>query len=317
MSTAGSSATVLAPTQRGNATVTRGLTVTRLLDYVELIKPRISLMVLLTVSVGYVLGTAGTWNYSTLPPALVGIALVAFGSSALNQLLERDTDARMRRTASRPLPSGRMTASEALWFGLCSAVTGELILAMFVNGLTAALTAITLGLYVAAYTPLKRNTSLSTAIGAVPGALPPVLGWTSAGGLLNEQAFSLFAAMFLWQFPHFLAIAWLYRNDYAHAGLKMLPTAAQTHRVRGIVGCLALAYAVALLPVSLLPAEFGLAGQAFSLAAVVLGLMYIAAAVLFLCDESHRTARRLLWISLVYLPGWLLALVGDHWQLLK
>ncbi|MBI5761279.1 MAG: protoheme IX farnesyltransferase [Planctomycetales bacterium] len=316
MSTAGSSTTVLAPV--GGATVSpRNLVVARLSDYAELVKPRISLMVLLTVTVGYTLGSRGVWNFATLWPALVGIALVAFGSSALNQVLECETDARMRRTASRPLPSGRMVIAEAFCFGVGSATVGVLLLATLVNVMTAVLSVITFALYVGAYTPLKRSTSLSTAVGAIPGALPPVLGWTAAGGHLSAEAFSLFAVLFLWQFPHFLAIAWLYRDDYTQAGLRMLPAAVQDRGARRIVGCLALAYALALLPTSLLPAELGMTGSTFSVVAIALGLMYVAAAIQFLRDESTQTARRLLWVSLVYLPVWLLALVVDHLQMLR
>jgi protoheme IX farnesyltransferase len=316
MSTASSSTTALTPVQ-GTTVRSRGLTVARMSDYAELVKPRISVMVLLTVAVGYTLGSRGVWNFATLWPALVGIALVAFGSSALNQVLECDTDARMRRTALRPLPSGRMAITEAFWFGVGSATVGVLLLATLVNVTTAVLSVLTLALYVGAYTPLKRSTSLSTAVGAIPGALPPVLGWTAAGGHLSAEAFSLFAVLFLWQFPHFLAIAWLYRDDYAQAGLKMLPAAVQDRGARRIVGCLALAYALALLPTSLLPAELGLTGSTFSVVAIALGLMYVAAAIQFLRDESTQTARRLLWVSLVYLPVWLLALVVDHLQMLK
>jgi protoheme IX farnesyltransferase len=316
MSTGSSPASFLSTAREAIANP-RGVLAARLADYSELVKPRISVLVMLTVTVGYVLGSRGAWDYGALWPALVGIALVAFGSSALNQVLERDTDALMRRTASRPLPAGRMSPAEAMWFGVGCAASGALVLASMVNATTALLSLVTLGLYVAAYTPLKRITSLSTAVGAIPGALPPVLGWTATGGHLSVEAFSLFAVMFLWQFPHFLAIGWLYRDDYAAAGLQMLPAAASRHGVRGIVGCLALANAVALLPTSLLPTEVGLAGPLFAAVAIVLGLTYIGASALFLRDESTRSARRLLWSSLVYLPLWLLALIADHWHLLS
>jgi protoheme IX farnesyltransferase len=316
MNSTSSPASVLAPTRDVTATP-RGVVMSRLVDYGELVKPRISLMVLLTVTVGYVLGSRGDWLFGSLWPTLTGIALVAFGSSAVNQVFERDTDALMRRTASRPIPSGRLTVGEAFWFGVSSAAAGALVLVMFANLTTALLSLLTLGLYVMAYTPLKRVTSLSTAVGAIPGALPPVLGWTAAGGTLSVEAFSLFATLFLWQFPHFLAIGWLYREDYEAAGLRMLPAVTRCRGTRGIVGCQALAYALALLPASLLPAEVGIAGSAFGGIAIALGLMYIAATVMFACEESTRSARRLLWVSLIYLPLWLLALVGDHWHLLS
>lgn len=283
-------------------------------DYLQLIKPRISLMVLLTVSAGFYLGASGMWNSQKLGLALVGIALVASGSSALNQYLERRSDARMSRTADRPLPSGRMQTVEVLWFGIGSAVCGTLWLAWYVNILTALLTLATLLLYVLAYTPLKRYTTLGVAVGAIPGALPPVLGWVAADGELNCSALSLFGMLFLWQFPHFLAIAWLYQEQYRSAGLRMLPGAG---RMQGLAGLLATAYALVLVPVSLLPAVNGLAGRGFAWVALALGGMYVAAAMRFAAQETRTTARLLLGVSLFYLPLLLLALVGDHWRLLS
>ncbi|MGH7201934.1 MAG: heme o synthase, partial [Planctomycetaceae bacterium] len=212
----------------------RPLPVARLADYVELAKPRIAAMVLMTVSVGYVVGSRGRWDLVPLLHTLLGVGLVAAASSALNQFLERDTDRRMPRTAERPLPAGRLLAAEVLLLGLVAGTAGCVYLAVMVNPLTAALTGATLLLYVAAYTPLKRVTSLCTAIGAVPGALPPVLGWTAAGGAIDGGALSLFGILFLWQFPHFLAIAHLYRGQYADAGLKMLPTASRSARITGV-----------------------------------------------------------------------------------
>lgn len=285
----------------------------RLADYLVLTKPRISLLVLLTVSAGFALGNAGLAQAGVLPHALLGIALVAAASSALNQLLERDSDERMRRTANRPLPAGRLSPREVLLFGLVSGAFGTLYLATFVNWLTATLTASTLLLYVAAYTPLKRRTSLATAVGAIPGALPPVLGWTAAGGTLDRGAFALFAVLFLWQFPHFLAIAWMYRDEYARAGLRMLPLNGSTPRV---VGLLAVGYSLALVPLSLLPATAGLAGPVYAVTAIVLGLGYLLAAVRFAMQETRETARQLLWTSLAYLPALLCVLVWDHWRLL-
>jgi len=286
----------------------------RLSDYLELAKPRIAVMALVTVAVGYTLARHGEWQLAPLLHGLTGIALVAAGSSALNQLLERRTDALMDRTANRPLPAGRLQPGDALLFGLATGGLGTLYLAVWVNLLTALLAVATLILYVAVYTPLKRVTSLSTAIGAVPGALPPVLGWTAGGGELDSNAFALFAILFLWQFPHFLAICWLYRDDYARAGLRMLPAAVPRPRV---TGCLSVAYALALVPVSFLPSRLVLAGDAYLLAAALLGLCYVFFACRFFWRETRATARGLLWTSLAYLPLLLLTLTWDHLQLLR
>lgn len=286
----------------------------KLADYLELTKPRIALLALVTVTVGYMLSSAGEWQLVPLLHALVGISLVAAGSSALNQFIERHIDSRMNRTAQRPLPAGRLQPSEALWFGIATGVIGTIYLAVAVNTLTAILAAGTLGLYVLAYTPLKQRTSLSTAVGAVPGALPPVLGWTAAGGRLDAGAFSLFAILFLWQFPHFLAICWLYREQYANAGLRMLPAANPKPR---ITGYLAVVYALALIPASFLPTRVVLAGDGYLIIAAILGLIYLASAVRFCWNESRSTARGLLWTSLVYLPVLLLSLTWNHFQLLQ
>ena len=292
----------------------RELLLARAADYLELTKPKIAVLALVTVCVGYFLADSTNAPALALAHALLGITLVAAGSSALNQLIERRTDARMDRTRNRPLPAGRLTPGEVLAFGAGSGVLGTAWLAWQVNLLTALLSAATLLLYVCIYTPLKRYTALNTVVGAIPGALPPVLGWTAAGGALDEGAFALFAVLFLWQFPHFLAIAWLYREDYARAGLKMLPVQDAERRTTGY---LAVGYALALIPVSLLPAECGLAGNGYLWAALLLGAGYAASAVRFMRCQSNVTARRLLWTSLLYLPALLLALVGDHFWLLQ
>lgn len=284
----------------------------RLADYLEITKPRISVMVLICVSVGFALASGESVPFSRLAHALFGIALVAAGSSALNQFWERQTDRLMPRTASRPLPSGRLLPMEVLAFGITSGLMGFCYLACFINLLTALLTGLTLLIYVFLYTPMKRTTPLCTAVGAIPGALPPVLGWTAAGGELNAGALSLFGILFLWQFPHFLAIAWLYREQYAKAQLKMLPSA----RWR-VTGLLATGYALALLPISLLPSRSGLAGNAYFLTALVLSSGYLLCAVSFMRQESQRTARRLLYSSLLYLPVLLFALTWDHFRLLQ
>ena len=286
----------------------------RLADYVLLTKPRISLLVLLTVSAGFALGSADGWRPLLLAHALFGIALVATASSAFNQWLERDSDALMQRTSNRPLPSGRLSPAEVFSFGLVTGTCGAAWLAVFVDATTAVLSAVTLILYVGVYTPLKRRTSFGTAVGAIPGAMPPVLGWAAAGAPLDVAAFSLFAVLFLWQFPHFLAIAWIYRDQYSRAGLKMLPARGQTPRVTGLM---AVGYAVVLVPLSLFPAACGLAGTTYLVVALALSIAYLAAAVRFAAQESLRTARGLLWTSLVYLPVLLVTLVWDHFSLLS
>ncbi len=292
----------------------RAATSARLADYLVLTKPRISVLVLLTVSAGYALGSADLWRGTPLLCALIGIALVAAASSAFNQLLERDSDALMPRTVNRPLPAGRLSVPEVLLFGLFTGILGIAWLALFVNAATAVLSGLTLVLYAGLYTPLKRRTSFCTAVGAIPGALPPVLGWAATGAPLDSSAFSLFAILFLWQFPHFLAIAWIYRAEYARAGLKMLPVRGLLPRVTGLM---AVGYALVLVPLSLFPSACGLAGNAYVAVALVLGVAYLAAAVRFAANESLRSARLLLWTSLVYLPVLLVTLVWDHFSLLS
>lgn len=312
MSTPGP-ATSCTPTQ---AVRVRAALVSRLADYVELTKPRIAVLAMAAVVVGYLLGSQGESAGLALMHATGGILLVAIGSTVLNQYLERDVDAQMQRTADRPLPSGRLTSREVLLFGLATGLLGVVHLAVFVNALTAGLALITLALYTLVYTPLKRMTPLCTAVGAISGALPPVLGWTAAGGQLDQAAFALFAILFIWQFPHFLAIAWLYREDYERAGLRMLPSRKPLARVTALH---ALAYALVLIPVSLLPCRFGLAGSAsvYSLVALLLGLSYVAGSLRFLWRETPQTARGLIYISLIYLPGLLLVLTWEHFQLLR
>lgn len=290
----------------------------RLADYIELTRPRIAVLSLLTVTVGYLLAATDVWLAVSLLHALLGIAFVAAGSSALNQFIERTTDGRMDRTANRPLPAGRLSPAEVLLFGLFFSAAGCLYLLFFANATTALLAAVTLLLYVLIYTPLKRRTSLCTLVGAVPGALPPVLGWTAAGGSLDGGAFALFGILFLWQFPHFMAIAWLYRREYSEAGLRMLPGA---ETARGVAGLLAVGYALALLPMSLLPGGLAfsesLAGERYAVAALVLGAGYLVFSIRFFLRESKASARGLLWASLIYLPLLLMALTWDHFLLLR
>jgi protoheme IX farnesyltransferase len=274
--------------------------------YLSLTKPRLVLLVLVTVAVGYLLGARGGAQPATLAITLLGTAMVAGGAGALNQWLERDRDAVMRRTAGRALPSGRLTGGEAVRFGLALGFVGTLVLALGANILAATVALITFMLYVGLYTPLKPLTTLNTVVGAVPGALPPLIGWGAATGRLGIEAWSLFLIVFLWQFPHFLAIAWIYRDDYRRAGFRMLSAGDDRGRM---TGGQAVSYALALIPAGLLPATTGLAGPLYFLGALVLGVTYLAAAAMFWREACDLGARRLLRMSFVYLPAILLLLL--------
>ncbi len=278
-------------------------------DFLELTKPRISLMVVLTTAAGFVLASPPPLDWVLLWHALLGTALVASGASALNQVVERHTDALMRRTANRPIPAGRLDVDKALLFGLMISIVGVAYLGILVNWLTALLGALTLGSYVLIYTPLKRRSSVSTLVGAVPGAAPPVMGCTAVTGELDLLAGILFAILFLWQMPHFLAIAWLYRSDYEQGGFPMLTVGhlrgARTARQMVL-------YAAALIPVSILPNVFGFSGLPYFVGAVVLGVAFLGYCIGFSRQHSARAARRLLLASVVYLPLVLLLMVADQ-----
>jgi len=272
----------------------------KLASYVALTKPRVAVMVLMTVASGFWLGARGSSEPSKLLLTLLGTGLVAGGASAWNQYLERFRDARMRRTVGRPLPSSRLAPAEAAVFGGALGALGVLILALGVNTIAAVVAATTFVLYVFVYTPMKPRTTLNTAVGAVPGALPPMIGWAAATGQLGIEAWALFLIVFLWQFPHFLAIAWIYRDDYARAGHRMLPNVDP----RGaMTGRQSVVYALALIPAGLLPTTIGLAGPYYFAGALALGLFYLAAAVRFWSDVTEASARRLLRASFVYLPA--------------
>jgi heme o synthase len=280
----------------------------RLAVWADLFKARLTTLVLLTTAAGFYAGTVGSLDFGRLAHTLLGTALLAAGAAALNQLQERDHDARMLRTRHRPLPSGRLSPPTALLVGVACAVTGLGWLGAAVNPLTAALGAATLGIYLLVYTPLKRVTALNTLVGAVPGALPPLMGWTAARGSIDPGGWSLFAILACWQLPHFLAIAWLYREDYARAGFVMLPlldTGGRRTSRR------ALGHALILLAVSLIPFGLHIAGPAYLVGALLLGAAFVGAAARFARHVGDDTARRLFYLSILYLPLLLGLLVID------
>jgi heme o synthase len=272
----------------------------RIADYLELTKPRVAVLVLFTVGAGALLAGGLHVNAVVFFNVLVGTTLVAGGASTLNQLIERGTDARMRRTENRPLPAGRLQPLEVLLFGVLLGAGGVVYLLVTLDHWCAAATAaLTFVLYVGVYTPLKSRTTLNTLIGAVPGALPPLIGWAAVRGGLTWDALPLFLIVFLWQVPHFLAIAWIYREEYARAGLRMQPVFDRTG-----LGCgwRMIGYSLVLLPASLTPLLFG-AGAVYGVGAGLLGLAFLASAVGFLRAPSTQQARRVLRASLLYLPG--------------
>jgi len=270
------------------------------LDYAELTKPRITLMVMLTALVGFVMASAGAVSAAGLLTMLAGMGLVAAGASALNMVLERRTDALMHRTRQRPLPAGRLRPIDASGFGIALTASGLATLAWGSGTAAAAVALLTWVTYLFFYTPLKTRTSLSTIVGAFPGALPPVIGWAAARGSVDPGAYLLFAILFLWQIPHFLAIAWLYREDYARGGLPMLPVIDASGRMTGRQ---AVANSLALLLVSVGPAAAGMAGRAYLAGACLLGVGLTAAAVRVAVQRSRSAARGLFLASIAYLAA--------------
>ncbi len=276
--------------------------------WTDLAKARLTLLVLLTTMVGFYIGWQGPVHYALLLQTMLGTGLLAVGAAALNQLMEREHDAKMRRTETRPLPSGRLTADTVLIFGVLTSAAGLLWLAFLVNLTTAVLGILTLSSYLFVYTPLKRITHLNTIVGAVPGALPPLMGWAAARGDLSLAGWGLFAILFFWQMPHFYAIAWLCKGDYERAGFVMLPslehgprrTAEQT-----------VSHTLGLVMVSLAPFVMGLAGVVYSIGAMVLGAFFLCRAVRFARHLDEATARRLFHASIIYLPLLLGLMVYD------
>jgi protoheme IX farnesyltransferase len=271
----------------------------RVAAYAELTKPRITFLIVLTSAAGFALASRGALDYLAFFRSLLGIALLSSGIATLNQYAERDLDGLMRRTANRPLPAGKLAPWEALAFGAGITMLSEIYLLVLVNPLSALLGLTVIAGYVFAYTPLKTRTTLSTLVGAFPGAVPPLIGWTAARGTISLEGWILFAILFLWQFPHFLAIAWMYREDYKRAGILMLPVVEPDGRVTAqqIV-----VYTLMLLPVSLLPTVMGMSGRVYFVGAIVLGLLFLYSALRAAFSMSRQQARRLLLASVLYLP---------------
>ena len=267
--------------------------------FIELTKPRIAFMLVLTSAAGFYLGNRGTFDFLLFVNAMLGIALLAFGVATLNQFIERRTDALMDRTANRPLPSGIITGREALVFGILLSLVAEIYLYFLVNPLTAFLGLTVIIGYVFLYTPLKSITPASTAIGAIPGAMPPLMGWTASANEITIGGWALFTFLFLWQFPHFLAIAWMYKEQYAKAGILMMPVVEPQGKItaRQIV-----LFSIMMVPVSLAPFFLGFAGWYFLIAAALLGIWFLLESIKAARAKSPETARRLLLVSVIYLP---------------
>jgi protoheme IX farnesyltransferase len=296
------------------------------LDYIDLTKPRLNALVVASSAAGYYLGTQAARDLPVAPglgtlrvtsgidaglmaQAVIGTALVAGGAAVLNQVYERRTDALMRRTRLRPLPDGRIAPADARTFGVLLSASGLLILATRANWLAASLALLTLAVYLAIYTPMKRRTSSATLIGAVPGALPPLIGWTASHGSIALGGATLFTILFLWQIPHFMAISWLYRDDYGKAGFPMLPVVEPDGRRAGLQ---ALLYAAALVPVSLLPTFVGVSGKAYGAVAVLLGIALTTLAARFARTRNDESAQALFLGSITYLPLLWVAMIGSR-----
>lgn len=280
----------------------------KLAAYIELTKPRIAFLLVLTSAAGFYLGTKGSFDVVLFANSILAILLLALGVATLNQVWEHSTDALMDRTATRPIPTGRVTVTEALIFGLIQCLVAETYLFLAVNPMTAFLGLLVIVGYILVYTPLKRKTSVSTALGAIPGALPPLMGWTAAANEISIGAWALFAMQFLWQFPHFLAIAWMYRDQYAKAGILMLPVVEPSGRITGRQIVL---FSLMLVPVSLAPFFFGQDGIIFLIGAAILGLWFFVTSIQAALAKTNDKAKRLLLVSVIYLPLLLLLMVAD------
>ncbi|MEE9270212.1 MAG: heme o synthase, partial [Candidatus Krumholzibacteria bacterium] len=296
------------PRTRGRVKIGRSRVAATIQDYMQLTKPRIVLMILLTTMAGFYLGTHQSMDLLLLFHTLLGTALAVGSSNVLNQVMEREADGRMRRTRNRPLPAGRMDPREALTSGIGMAVVGFLYLLVAVNPLTALLTLVAWANYLFLYTPLKKKTSLSTLVGAVSGALPPVIGWAAVRGALSLESLALFSILFLWQLPHFLSIAWMYREDYARAGFAMLPVL-DTEGSR--TGRQIVFYGLALIPASLMPTLLGLTGGLYFFGALALGVAFLVFGIRTALYKSSLYARHLLFASLLFLPALLALMMLD------
>lgn len=285
-------------------------------DYLQLAKPRLTLMVVITALVGFAMGATGgsgypgvSWPLMALMATLGGTALSCIGAGIFNQAIERATDAKMRRTMNRPLPTGRISARHAVVLASGTCLAGVLVLAIWAAPIAALLAAVTIAAYALVYTPLKRISSVATIAGAFPGALPPVIGYAGATGRLGVEAFLLFALMFLWQLPHFLSIAWMYRDEYARAGIPVLPVEnpdpAGTFR-QIVIGCLAL------LPLGLLPVAVDVSGTIYLVGSLIFGTMFLAFGVALAVGPTQRRARALFFASLFYLPAVLTLMLIDR-----
>jgi protoheme IX farnesyltransferase len=272
-------------------------------DYIELTKPRITWLILMSTGIGYFFGLPShAWreiNWLLLLNTILGTGLIASGTAALNQWYERAADLKMHRTAGRPLPSGRLTAGRALAFGIALSVGGFVELWLGVNLLSGLIGAFTLASYLFLYTPMKQRTWWSTTVGAIPGAMPPMIGYAAAAGVITRESWVLFAILFLWQFPHFYSIAWMYKEDYARAGIRMLPVVEPDCRstARQIV-----LYGIALIPVSLVPGMLGMTGRIYFIGALILGLVYLYSGVRVALERTLVRARAVLLTSVLYLP---------------
>ena len=278
-------------------------------DYLALTKPRITWLILMSTGIGYFFGAKSGWHLLTLFHTMLWTGLLASGTATLNQWFEREADAKMRRTQARPLPSGRMQEEKALLFGLLISAAGFFDLQLGVNPLAALLGAVTLASYLFVYTPLKRQSPHSTTIGAIPGAMPPLIGYAAASGKLTWEAWILFAILFVWQFPHFYAIAWMYREDYERAGIRMLPVVEPDglSTARRILWCSA-----ALIPISLVPKFLAMTGNLYLVGASIMGLLFVYAGVRVSFDRTRQQARRVLLASVVYLPVLYGLMLFDH-----
>jgi len=280
-----------------------------LIDYIQLTKPRITWLILMSTGVGYFFGVLDGWTWSSLLHTLFGTAFIASGTAALNQWWERDADKKMVRTQDRPLAAERLHPTRALIFAIVLSIVGFVELSLGANLLTGLLGLFTLVSYLFVYTPLKQRTPHATTIGAIPGAMPPLIGYAAAHGTLTADGWALFAILFLWQFPHFYAIAWMYKDDYSNAGIKMLPVVDPSgdSTVR-----LILYYSLALIPISLLPRYLGMSGNVYMAGALVMGFIYFYSGVLVARELNRNQARRVLLASIVYLPVLYGLMMADH-----